>query len=564
MARPSKTASSLGAERVRQHLQGRFNPIRGLTPETLAGHLDNFDFGYLRQAAMLWQKIRDRDDTVKSVVEKRELSAALLDWEVLTLEDSPEAKRHQEALEAFYNGLVATNAMDKHQRGGVAKLIQQMMHAQGHRWAVHEIIWDTKADALTAELRFTPLQFFEATAGELRFLAQDFAVTGEPLEDGGWMVTSGAGLMEATSIAYLFKQLPLRDWLIFCEKAGIPALHGKTSAPKGSKEWEDFRDALANFGVDWALVTDASTVVEPVDLKASGQLPHPALVDRMDRAISRLWRGADLGTMSQGGSAVGSNPQESETDILEAADAMLVSETLQHYLDRWVIRYRFGTEPLAYFQLQPRKRLNQELELKIDDALVRWGVPRGKRELLARYGRPEIDAGDEPVDKPAPPPVFGQPGPGQPAADPTKPDAGGNAADPELETQNAKPGSAAAESDQSALRDPHSAIANESSRMAALKGRGREALFRAAAVHQVAAAMQQDLAPVTERLAALVAITDAAAFRAAWVKFEDDLPALQHRVLSQSPAAGEAFAQAIGAALASGFGEAAIARHPLK
>ena len=549
MARPSKTTSRLGAERVRQHLQGRFNPIRGLTPQSLSGHLDNFDLGYLRQTSVLWQKIRDRDDTVKSVVEKRELSAALLDWEILTQDESPEAKRHQEALEAFYNGLSATHALDKHQRGGVSKLVQQMMHAQGHRWAVHEIVWDTQADDLTAELRFTPLQFFEATAGELRFLDQDFAIYGTPLEDAGWMVTAGAGLMEATSIAYLFKQLPLRDWLVFCEKAGIPALHGKTSAAKGSKEWDDFRDALANFGVDWALVTDSNTAVEPVDLKTSGQLPHPALVDRMDRAIARLWRGADLGTMSQGGSAVGSNPQDSETDIFEAADAMLISETLQYYLDRWVIRYRFGAEPLAYFQLKPRVRINQELELKIDDALIKWGVPRGRRELAERYGRPEISADDEPASAPKPPSAGAARSEQAPAADqhssgPTGPErdrSGSASAPPGPETQNSKPET-----------DPPSAdLANEAAR-----NRGRDTLFRAAALHDVAAGLQQDLAPVTDRLAAMVALEDPAAYRTAWLQFNADLPALQRRVLTQSPAAAEALAQAIGTAMASGLGTA--------
>jgi phage gp29-like protein len=392
---PTHTAPTLSPHRAKVHLQSRFNPIRGLTPETLSSYLDAFDLGYLGRAALLWQKIRDRDDTVKAVAEKRELSVSRLNWEILTVKDSPEAKLHQKALTQFYNRLTVTNALDRNQRGGVATLIRQMMHAQGHKYAVHELIWNPRAADLTAEFRFTPLQFFENRTGALRFLHTDLALEGEALEEGGWMVTVGAGLMEATSIAYLFKQLPLRDWLLFCEKAGIPALHGKTDAQKGTKEWEDFRDALANFGVDWALVTSLQAQVSPVDLKTSSELPHPLLVDRMDRGIARLWRGADLGTMAKAGQAVGANPQERETDVLEAADAMLISETLQHNVDRWVTRYRFGVEPLAYFQLQPRVWTNREQELKIDDYLIRWGVRRSKRELLARYGRPEPEPNED-------------------------------------------------------------------------------------------------------------------------------------------------------------------------
>lgn len=506
MAAPKKSAAkktqpSLGAERVRAHLQGRFNPIRGLTPETLSSYLDSFDMGYVRNAALLWQKIRDRDDTVKAVVEKRELSVSLLNWEILTEDDSPEAAKHKEALEEFYNGLTATDALDRNKRGGVSLLVRQMMHAQGHKWAAHEIVWQPAAPALTAEFRFTPLQFFENRTGALRFLRTEMSFEGEELEEGGWMVTAGAGLMEATSIAYLFKQLPLKDWLIYCEKAGIPALHGKTDAQKGSKDWEDFRDALANFGVDWALVTSLQAQVTPVDLKATGQLPHPLLVDRMDRAIARLWRGADLGTMSKDGSAVGSQPQDSETDILEAADAMLISETLQRYVDRWVIRYRFGVEPLAYFQLQPKVKVNQELELKIDDYLIKWGVPRAKRELLARYGRPEADAKEEIATAPAPSPV------GQPVPAP---------------------------------------IANEARRALVDK-----------AVAQAGSAKADLLRPVLTRLAAIGEIADAAEQRAALAQFQAQLPEIGRAILGRAPELAPVLANAIGTALIGGFADAA-------
>lgn len=384
-----KTGSRVDAERVKQALQSGVSVIRGLTAESLAQDLEHFSLGYLRSAALRWQRIRERDDTVKAVTEKRELDAALLDWSILRLDDSPEAAAHQTALQEFYHGLTATHALDQNQRGGVATLVRQMMRAVGDRYAVHEIVWQPGAPAgLTAEFRYCPLQFFENTTGRLRFLAQDNVYPGEDLEPGGWMVTVGAGLFEATSVAYLFKNLPLKSWLIFCDKFGLPGLHGETTAAYGSDEWNRFRDALANFAQDWALLTSAGGKITPLEVNASGTAPHKDLIDRMDRAITRLWRGADLGTMSRDSSAVGANPQETEADLLCAADALLVSETLQHYVDTWVIRYRFGTTPRAYFQLQPRAKVDWDTELKIDDALIRWGVPRAHQELLTRYGRP--------------------------------------------------------------------------------------------------------------------------------------------------------------------------------
>lgn len=512
-SKPNKTEPRMDAERVRQALQSGVVSVRGLTPETLNRALENFGMGYLRDAALLWQKAKDRDDTIKSVSEKRELEAALLDWEILPLDDSPEAASHKQALEEFYNNLTATHALDQNQRGGVSTLIRQMMHAVGHKYAVHEIVWQPGTSAgLTAEFRFVPLQFFENTLGRLRFMASDYAASGEDLEEGGWMVTTGAGLMEACGIAYLFKNLPLKSWLIFCDKFGQPGLHGETSAAKGSEEWNAMRDALANFAQDWALLTSAGSKITPIEVNAAGTGPHKDLVDRMDRAISRLWRGADLGTMSQGGAAVGSNPQESETDILAAADAAIVTETLQHYVDAWVIRYRFGATPKAYFKLQARTRVNQELELKIDDALIKWGVPRGKTDLLAKYNRPEPDAGDELASAP-------------PAANPFGPP------------------------------PPAAALANEAAAV------GRAALFQANAVARELAARRPVFRPLAERLAALLAAPDAAAFAAATAGLKTDATRIYAGIVAAAPDLARPAEEALGTALISGFVEAQSAKN---
>lgn len=494
----------MGAERVRQAIQSGITTVRGLTPTRLNHVLEQFSFGYLRDAAMLWQKIKDRDDTIKSVAEKREMGAALLNWEILTLDDSPEAEKHKQALEDFYNNLTATDALDQNKRGGVATLIRQMMHAVGHKYAVHEIVWQPDAAALTAEFRFVPLQFFENTVGRLRFLERDGNVAGVDLEEGGWMVTSGAGIMEACSIAYLFKTLPLKSALMFLDKFGQPGLHGETSAAPGSDEWNKFRDALAAFSQDWALLTSTGSKVNKIEVNANGTMPHMEMIDRMDRGVARLWRGADLGTMSKDGSAVGANPQESETDILEAADALIISETLQQYVDEWVIRYRFGTTPLAYFQLQPRVRVNQELQLKIDEALIRWGVPRAKRELLARYNRPEADEGEELATAPATPAA------GAPVA-----------------------------------------LANEDP---------TDAQFREAAVEELSPAVLAAFAPIFARLRQIADVEDKAAQRAALERFRAALPELAREILVRVPEAAPAFERVLGPAWLDGFLEAAAAK----
>ncbi len=89
---------------------------------------------------------------------------------------------------------------------------------------------------LTATFRFAPLWFFEARSGPLRFLPDELAYEGVDLAPGQWLVTATDGLMESCSIVYLYKHLPLRDWLIYCERNGMPGVRGVTEAAPGTPE----------------------------------------------------------------------------------------------------------------------------------------------------------------------------------------------------------------------------------------------------------------------------------------------------------------------------------------
>src|ERR1043166_9512659 len=72
------------AERIDAALRGQFNPARTITPDGLATAHDEFDRGYLRNAAMMWEVIEDRDDLVKSVAGKRKKNIARNGFEVVT------------------------------------------------------------------------------------------------------------------------------------------------------------------------------------------------------------------------------------------------------------------------------------------------------------------------------------------------------------------------------------------------------------------------------------------------------------------------------------------------
>src|SRR5436190_4950165 len=115
------------------------DPIRGLTLDRLASQLEAYNRGLLAQFAITAEAMEQRDDVLKNVISKRKKAVTRHGWEILTIDDSPEAEKHRHALETFYNNLTVTNALREDERGGLPLLIYQMMDAVGKGFAIHEI-----------------------------------------------------------------------------------------------------------------------------------------------------------------------------------------------------------------------------------------------------------------------------------------------------------------------------------------------------------------------------------------------------------------------------------------
>ncbi|MDB6066232.1 MAG: hypothetical protein JWR26_2440 [Pedosphaera sp.] len=411
-----KPSDLITPERIQASVRSRFNPIAGLGPKLLASYLDAFRLGFFRNTALVWDAMERRDATLQTVAPKRKKAVARHGWEILTLDDSPAAQQQKLALEYFYNHLTATNALEENETGGFSLLVRQMMDAVGKRYAVHEIIWQPSPATpmaangqslpapLTATFRFCPLWWFEGTQGRLRFLPTEFAIYGTDMEPGGWMVTVGDGVMEACSVAYIYKTLPLRDWLSYSEKFGTPGIIGHTTAAKDSVAWNEFANALESFSQDWKVICNKENSIDLVEPKGQGEGPFAPLVERMDRAMTALWRGADLGTLSSH-NAAGASLQADESDILEMDDAQMISETLTAQVSRYVLQYHFGDAPqLAYIKVRTVEKRDLSLDLQVDQFLLSAGVPISVKDALERYGRPAPQPG-EPLLKPTAAPL---------------------------------------------------------------------------------------------------------------------------------------------------------------
>ena len=241
---------------------------------------------------------------------------------------------------------------------------------------------------VTAKFRFVPLGFFENTTGALRFLEKEGAQEGKSLERGAWMITTGEGLMVASSTAWMFKHLSLDDWLRCSQRNGTPVLRGISAAARDSAEWQALEQGIADVLDGSSLIHNAADNVDVLNLMGGGSMPFPQLVERIDRMLAALWRGADLSTISRD-RGYGASLQEKETCALEEDDAEMLTETLNRYIDEWVIRHVFGegVRPLAGVKVLVSPRECTTGDLQIDEFLLRHGAPLSLQDTLNRYGR---------------------------------------------------------------------------------------------------------------------------------------------------------------------------------
>jgi hypothetical protein len=500
---PLQPDASVTPTRIQFSIRLRFNPIRNLTPELLSQYLDSFRLGFLRNAALTWDAMERRDSRLQTVAPKRKKSVSRHGWEILTVDDSPEAAAQKAFLEYFYNHLSVITALEPDEEGEMSLLMRQMMDAVGKRYAIHEIVWQPQADGnLTAKFIFCPLWWFEGTQGKLRFLLNEFAIYGVDMEPGGWLVTVGDGIMEACSVAYIFKHLPMRDWLAFSEKFGTPGVTGETPAAKDSTEWNAMVDAVSSFSADWSAVFNTGGKISLIEANGKGDQPFKPLVDMMNEEMTRLWRGSDLGTSSKK-DGVGASLQGDESDILEVDDAVMLTETLERKVSKFARQWKFGDAPsLAYIKIKVPEADNTELDLKIDQFLIDNNFPISRSSAGQRYGR-ELPAKTDdllaPIATPPPAPAF----------------------------------------------DEDSSIANDQRTDASDKliQRGKQAF---------AAAVQEDLSHVLSRLNDILNIQDGELFLKKLQQFAADYPAFKKDILAD-PAAARALQPILGAALANGL-----------
>lgn len=363
----------VSVDRVKMEKSSRFNPIANWTPEVLVRQLVAYDRGEIAALSRVMEWLETHDEVIQTVAPKAKAAVSRHGYDIVFVDEiRPEQKQlaedQQGVMQEFCQSIQVGDAVELEEAGGMRLLFQQIMDAYGKRYAAHHIIW-RPGRTLSAEIQKIPTWFFECKTGRLRFLPSTWATDGIDLDElggrGAWMISKGRGVMQAGCIARMFKQIPLQDWLTYCDRHGMPAFIGHTKAKKGTSEWNEMSGAIRSIGSEYGAVVNTDDVIDVLDLKGSGELPYEKLVDRMDRAQVMLWRGGDLSTISRS-NGTGSNPQSDEADELDADNSVWVGETLNRHLTARVMEYHFGSAPvLVKIKLRTATRDNVKQDLEV-------------------------------------------------------------------------------------------------------------------------------------------------------------------------------------------------------
>lgn len=400
--------ASINAARVLQSVRMRWNPIKGLDFNRLQVNNDQWRYGFFRMAGMMWDAMRRRDYSIKINAPKREKAVARHGYDILTVPDvdyreQSLADQQQEFLAHFYTHLTCTTALNPDEQGGFNLLVRQMMEAHSFYYAVHETVWQPQEDGkLTALCIYCPIWWFEGTRGKLRYLDSEFQAYGREMQKRDWLVTCGDGLMEAIGTLFLIKWMPIKSWVSYLDKFGMPGLLGKTHAQQGTVEWQAMVDAVKTFAQDYAAVIGGCSGdlkendLTLVEAKGTYGGQFSDLIEKVDRAITQLYRGGDLGT-SSGENMSGASLQGDESSILEQDDSTLIEDTLKRQISRDALEWRFGhgCKQLAYLKLRTSPKDEHGTTTSSIQTITQLGGEIPKAWAYDSLGVPQPKPGEE-------------------------------------------------------------------------------------------------------------------------------------------------------------------------
>lgn len=360
-------------------------PSAGLTPSRLAAIFREADDGSLSTAMQLFEEMEEKDAHLFSVANTRRLALTGLEWQVISAADAR-------------NGVdrVLADEAAAHCRDVLARLdslddaLQHLSLAVGRNVAAVEIVWEFVDGELRpvqlASVDFARLVFDDLD--HLRILTEDQPDEGIAPPPNKFIIhtphsVSGhpqrGGLLRVTAMAYLAKNLSLKDWLIFAEVFGMPIRVARYDPSASAEEKSELLTMLESLGSNAAGIFSRAVELQIVEAnRGTAGPPYERLLEFLNREMSKAWLGQTLTTdvTGQRGSLAATQVQDEVRKDILADDIRKEGRTIRRDLLAPVTRLRFGERaPVPFFVRRPRRPTDaRELAGILDVAINQLGV----------------------------------------------------------------------------------------------------------------------------------------------------------------------------------------------
>lgn len=303
----------------------RTRGVASIDPAGIQSRFTSADIGRPADMCDLFERTIERDGHLRSVYENRIIAVAGKAWIVQAGGKSPEdvkaAELLQDALRAIPN---------------FRETMLHLLMAPAYGYSAAEIVWDVRGGIFVpTEFAIVPHRRFRfTTSDEMRLLTADNRTDGVELEPGKWIVhrapgriSAAAGYLRTATWWSFFKKLAVGDWIVLCERFGIPYVTGQWKETASEADKEILKQAVANLGKDGAAAfSDACQIVLNTSSGGKAEDVQGALTNLCNAELSKLVLGATLtsGEGSSAGSyALGRVHQDARFDIIQGDEQML-------------------------------------------------------------------------------------------------------------------------------------------------------------------------------------------------------------------------------------------------
>lgn len=517
-----------------------YNPLRLLTIDRAVYMLEWGERGAYADLQWAYRSCEKREPTLRSLIERYEGGLLKLDWQIKLKPETLWPKGATKTM-ALAQQAALREAYDRLEN--IREVFKMLIQAEFRGYAHLEKIQDETGHII----RLQPVEQWywcrEGTTGQWTYNPEAYAGqrVGMTVDLDRFLIREvPRPINEIGLINFVFVNMCKKDWAAFVESYGVPSIF--FIAPQGTSPTRqtEFQEIVEKVIADARGTLPFGTDIKFADVASRGNNPFKEMMDFLREEVVLAGTGGKLTMLTESGSGtLAGGAHQSGWDEIMEGKAIELSEFLQRHFDKPEVLDRLfpGQPHLAYFDLTGKQKLVMDDVVKLSSA----GYQIDVEQLEEKTGY-ELELKQAPTQL-----GFGQPSENGRVA---KED-GEDGEDGESEEAN----------DAETGEDPE-----EQSELEATRNRGLRSFHRplpVTAQEQYLASLAADLAPLRERLQALLAIQDEALFRRGLAQFEADIEQLKRDII-KLPSSARILAGLQVAEIANGMEAAARQRQGLR